>query len=93
MGLTGRKFNNELKLATVGRLEQGISIAEAARALEVDRTSCRAGGGSSDKSGELFGKIQMLKGEIDRTPVCQLALQTRQRGVLSRPQRVLARSG
>lgn len=30
-----RKFTKEFKLAAVRRLEQGISIAEAARALEV----------------------------------------------------------
>ena len=36
MGLTRRQFNKEFKLAAVWRLEQGVSIAEAARALEVD---------------------------------------------------------
>ena len=35
MGLTRRQFNKEFKLAAVRRLEQGVSIAEAARALEV----------------------------------------------------------
>ena len=35
MGLSRRKFTKEFKLAAVRRLEQGVSIAEAARALEV----------------------------------------------------------
>ena len=35
MGLARRQFNKEFKLAAVRRLEQGVSIAEAARALEV----------------------------------------------------------
>ena len=36
MGLSRRQFTKEFKLAAVRRLEQGVSIAEAARALEVD---------------------------------------------------------
>lgn len=35
MGLSRRQFTKEFKLAAVRRLEQGISIAEASRALEV----------------------------------------------------------
>ena len=35
MGLTRRMFTKEFKLAAVRRLEQGVSIGEAARALEV----------------------------------------------------------
>ena len=35
MGLSRRQFNREFKLAAVQRLEQGVSIAEASRALEV----------------------------------------------------------
>jgi len=35
MGLSRRLFTKEFKLAAVRRLEQGISIGEAARALEV----------------------------------------------------------
>ena len=35
MGLSRRKFTKEFKLAAVRRLEQGISMAEASRALEV----------------------------------------------------------
>jgi transposase len=34
MGLSRRPFTKEFKLAAVRRLEQGISIAEVARALE-----------------------------------------------------------
>jgi transposase len=37
MGLSRRTFTKEFKLAAVRRLEQGVSIAEAARALEVNR--------------------------------------------------------
>ena len=36
MGLLRRQFTKEFKLAAVRRLEQGVSMAEAARALEVD---------------------------------------------------------
>jgi transposase len=36
MGLSRRRFTREFKLAAVQRLEQGISIAEVARALEVN---------------------------------------------------------
>ena len=35
MGLSRRQFTKEFKVAAVRRLEQGVSIAEAARALEV----------------------------------------------------------
>ena len=35
MGLSRRQFTKEFKLAAVRRLEQGVSIAEAARGLEV----------------------------------------------------------
>ena len=35
MGLSRRQFTNEFKLAAVRRLEQEVSIAEAARALKV----------------------------------------------------------
>lgn len=52
MGLSRRQFTREFKLAAVRRLEQGISIAEVARGLEVNPNvlhpvasgiSCRAG--------------------------------------------------
>jgi len=36
MGLSRRQFTQEFKLAAVRRLEQGISIAEVARGLEVN---------------------------------------------------------
>lgn len=36
MELTRRQFTKEFKLAAVRRLEQGVSIAEVARALEVN---------------------------------------------------------
>src|SRR5947209_12238316 len=35
MGLSRRQFTKEFKLAAVRRLEQGVSIAQSARALEV----------------------------------------------------------
>ena len=35
MGLSRRQFTKEFKLAAVRRLEQGVSMAEATRALEV----------------------------------------------------------
>ena len=36
MGLSRRRFTREFKLAAIQRLEQGVSIAEVARALEVN---------------------------------------------------------
>jgi transposase len=36
MGLTRRQFTEEFKLAAVRRLEEGISMAEVARGLEVN---------------------------------------------------------
>ena len=36
MGLSRRTFTKEFKLAAVRRLEQGVSIGEAVRALEVN---------------------------------------------------------
>src|SRR5258707_12248962 len=36
MGLSRRQFTKEFKLAAVRRLEKGVSIGEAARALEVN---------------------------------------------------------
>ena len=36
MGLSRRQFTKEFKLAAIRRLEQGISLAEVARALEVN---------------------------------------------------------
>ena len=36
MGLSRRVFTKEFKLAAVRRLEQGVSIAEVARGLEVN---------------------------------------------------------
>lgn len=35
MGLSRRQFTQEFKLAAIRRLEQGVSIAEVARGLEV----------------------------------------------------------
>ena len=40
MGLSRRIFTKEFKLAAVRRLEQGVSIGEAARALETCSTAC-----------------------------------------------------
>ena len=36
MGLSRRQFTKEFKLAAVRRLEQGVSLAEVARGLEVN---------------------------------------------------------
>jgi len=53
MGLSRRQFTKEFKLAAVRRLEQGVSIAEVARGLEVNpnvlyrwRRAFRAGPGN-----------------------------------------------
>ena len=44
MGLSRRTFTKEFKLAAVRRLEQGVSLGEVARALEVNPNVLRAGG-------------------------------------------------
>ena len=44
-----RQFTQEFKLAAVRRLEQGITIAEVARGLEVNPNCCTDGAGSSAK--------------------------------------------
>ena len=45
MGLSRRQFTKEFKLAAVRRLENGVSIAEVARGLEVNaNVPCTAGG-------------------------------------------------
>ena len=50
MGLSRRQFTKDFKLAAVRRLEQGVSIAEVARALEVSPNVLHtAGVGSSGK--------------------------------------------
>src|SRR5690348_977590 len=36
MGLSRRKFTKEFKVAAVRRLDQGVSVAEVARAMEVN---------------------------------------------------------
>ena len=43
MGLSRRQFTKEFKLAAVRWFEQGVSIDEAARALEVNPNCCIAG--------------------------------------------------
>jgi transposase-like protein len=60
MGLSRRQFTKEFKLAAVRRLEQGVSIAEAARALEVSpnvlhrwrREFCQAPGNAFPGNGK-----------------------------------------
>jgi transposase len=54
MGLSRRKFTKEFKLGAVRRLEQGVSMAEVARGLEVSpnvlhrwRKEFRAGTGNA----------------------------------------------
>ena len=45
MGLSRRLFTKEFKLAAVRRLEQGVSIAEVARGLEVNLAEARSSTG------------------------------------------------
>ena len=47
MELPRRQFSTEFKLAAIRRLEQGVSVAEVARALEVNPT-CENGGAKMD---------------------------------------------
>jgi len=68
MGLSRRLFTKEFKLAAVRRLEQGISIQEAARALEVNpnvlhrwRREFRQGSGNAFPGN---GKPRWSEGQI-----------------------------
>ena len=68
MGITRRQFTKEFKLAAVRRLEQGVSIAEVARALEVNpnvlhrwRREFRRGPGNAFPGN---GKPQWSEGRI-----------------------------
>ena len=70
MGQTRRKFTKEFKLAAVRRLEQGVSTAEAARALEVEpnvlhrwRKEFRQGTGNAFPGN---GKPRWSEGKIAR---------------------------
>ena len=49
MGLSRRQFTKEFKLAAVRRLEEGVSLREVARALEVNPMCCTVGGVSFDR--------------------------------------------
>ena len=68
MGLSRRLFTKEFKLAAVRRLEQGVSIGEAARALEVNpnvlhrwRREFRHGLGNAFPG---YGKARWSEGRI-----------------------------
>ena len=72
MGVSRRQFTKEFKLAAVRRLEQGVSMAEAARALEVSpnvlqrwRREFRQGpGNASPGNGKSEGRIAELERKI-----------------------------
>src|SRR6266849_6006029 len=74
MGLSRRMFTKEFKLAAVGRLEQGVSMGEAARALEVNpnvlhrwRREFRSGPGNVFPGhGKQALEIDFLKGCLQR---------------------------
>ena len=68
MGLSRRKFTKEFKLTAVRRLEQGVSIGEVARALEVNpnvlhrwRREFRQGSGNAFPG---YGKQRWSEGRI-----------------------------
>lgn len=68
MGLSRRQFTQEFKLAAVRRLEQGVSIAEVARGLEVSpnvlhrwRREFRRGSGNAFPGN---GKPRWSEGQI-----------------------------
>jgi transposase len=68
MGLSRRQFTKEFKLAAVRRLEQGVSIAEVARGLEVNanvlhrwRREFREGPGNAFSG---YGKQRWSDGRI-----------------------------
>ena len=68
MGLSRRQFTKEFKLAAIRRLEQGVSMAEVARALEVNpnvlhrwRREFRTGPGNALPG---YGKQRWAEGRI-----------------------------
>ena len=68
MGLSRRQFTKEFKMAAVRRLEQGVSMGEAARALEVNpnvlhrwRREFRQGTGNAFPGN---GKLRWSEGRI-----------------------------
>jgi transposase len=68
MGLSRRRFTREFKRAAVDRLEQGISLGEVARALEVNpnvlhrwRREFRQGPGNAFSG---FGKRRWAEGRV-----------------------------
>src|SRR5579863_4289248 len=77
MGLSRRQFTKEFKLAAVRRLEQGVSMGEAARALEVNpnvlqrwRREFRQGSGNvfpgNGKPRWSEGRIAELERKVDQ---------------------------
>ena len=79
MGLSRRMFTKEFKLAAVRQLEQGLSIGEAARALEVNanvlhrwRREFRTAPGNAfpghGKQRWAEGRIAELERKIRRNP-------------------------
>src|SRR5689334_11940178 len=75
MGLSRRQFTKEFKLAAVRRLEQGVSITEVARGLEVNptvlhrwRREFRSGPGNvfpgNGKQGWSEGRVAELERKI-----------------------------
>jgi transposase len=68
MGLSRRRFTREFKRAAVERLEQGVSLGEVARALEVNpnvlhrwRREFRQGPGNAFPG---FGKRRWAEGRV-----------------------------
>ncbi len=68
MGLSRRQFTREFKVAAVQRLEQGVSLGEVARALEVNptvlhrwRSEFRHGPGNAFPG---FGKRRWSEGRV-----------------------------
>jgi len=68
MGLSRRRFSGEFKRAAVERLEQGVSLGEVARALEVNpnvlhrwRREFRQGPGNAYPG---FGKRRWAEGRV-----------------------------
>ena len=94
MGLSRRRFTREFKLAAMQRLEQGISIAEVARALEVNpnllhrwRSEFRQGPGT-DRDMELRDAIQRIALEWPCYGRPRITAELRRQGWTVNPKRV-----
>jgi transposase len=97
MGLSRRQFTEEFKLAAVRRLEQGVSLGEVARALEVNpnvlhrwRREFRRGPGNAFPGN---GKQRWSEGRIAELERPEISVSIGQQGTSGNPEIPLGTAG